>query len=431
MTVTLVRSDRPDCGSDCPEWLALTGKIGPETPGLLATALAQLGARHVPVLVDSPGGAVQAAIVMGKRIRARALDVAVAGTTLTDCRPGDHVCVTQRHKGERPGYVAAGVAACASACVLLLAAGTDRSVARGSFVGVHQMVSRRVFRRVINTFRVFRRMVGGRTVEVSRTLIATRPVSSHVEQSEAPESVYSEVDRYLLAMGIKNSIMSLMRSTPSTGIHWMTAPELVGTGIAIDTTEASTLVLRAAMRASADWPFSSFIEPASFAVGDDHPHEGTVAWRVDHVSTSPTLVGDVDIPDRHLHGTLSVSRFTAPTAAASFLIEASFAVPPGTGVSAVSTIGQPKLCDASNCDTRAVSGSVMRNDAAGYGFEVTLARGDDFLSALRTRSLMALPVAMGDDAAGTIGLTIAGGGRKAIEEWEAACCGLASPSRHP
>jgi len=47
---------------------------------------------------------------------------------------------------------------------------------------------------------------------------------------------------YLLGLGIGESIMSLMRSAPPTGIHWMTPTELAATRIATDTTEARTLV---------------------------------------------------------------------------------------------------------------------------------------------------------------------------------------------
>ena len=65
MTVTLVRSDAPDCGTTCGEWLALTGQIVPGSADLLRAALVRLGRRSVPVLVDSPGGNVDVALLMG------------------------------------------------------------------------------------------------------------------------------------------------------------------------------------------------------------------------------------------------------------------------------------------------------------------------------------------------------------------------------
>ena len=168
----------------------------------------------------------------------------MSGTALTDCGRGDAACTARLRAGRHPGYLAAGVAACASACILVLAAGTDRSVPPNSYVGVHQMVMHQTLRHVINTFRVMRRMVVGRAVEISRTLIATRPVSTTMVQSAAPETLYSKVDRYLLAMGIGESIMPLMRSAAPSSIHWMSPEELSATRISTDSLDAATLVAR-------------------------------------------------------------------------------------------------------------------------------------------------------------------------------------------
>ena len=425
MTVQLVRSDAPDCGADCPEWLALTGAIGPGTPALLLAALARLGDRRVPLLVDSPGGRVEAALAMGKAIRARRLDVAVAGTALTDCAPTDHACATRRRGGERPGYVAGGIAACASACVLVLAAGTDRAVGQDSYVGVHQMIVHRTFTRVINTFRVTRRLVGGRPVEVSRTLIATRPVSSRVVQSAAPEGLYSEVDRYLIAMGVAESIMPLMRATPSTGIHWMTPAEVAATRIATDTTDARTLVARAAERRAPAAPPALAL--AALTLKDGHRWMGIVDWRVDRApaggAPGPALVGTVDVPERHLHGTVSIRRSTDPGAAEGFALAADFG--PGTGDGAVSDLLPPRLCDGTICYMPFTAAPPRDGEGSGHRFTVTRAWGDTFLSTLGDRDWLTFGVTAGDGRRGDVGLSLSLAARTAVGEWERLCCGLA------
>lgn len=347
MTVVLVRGDAADCGADCPEWLSLTGVIGPGTPALLSAALARLGTRRVPLLVDSPGGGVEAALAMGVAIRASRLDVAVAGTALTDCAGDDRACAARRRGGERPGYVAGGIAACASACVLLLAAGTERGVGQDSYVGVHQMIVHKTLTRVINTFRITRRLVGGRPVEVSRTLVATRPVSSRTVLTAAPEGLYSEVDRYLLAMGVGESIMPLMRDTPSSGIHWMTPAEVAATRIATDTTDARTFVARAAERKGPAAPPALAL--AALTLADGHRWMGVVDWRVDPAAAGgpPALVGVVDVPERHVHGTVSIRRSTDPAATEAFALAADFGAASGDG--AVSDPLPPRICDGTIC----------------------------------------------------------------------------------
>jgi len=435
MTVTLVRSDAADCGTHCAEWLALTGMIVPGTPALLRAALDRLGHRSVPVLVDSPGGSVEAGMAMGKMIRARKLDVIVGGTVLTECGRTDRACLSRRSAGERPGYVAGGIAACASACALVLAAGTERSVGPNSYVGVHQMVTRRTFNRVFNLFRVVRRVVGGHVVEVSRTLVSTRPISSRTVQSAAPEQLYSEVDRYLLGMGIGESIMPLMRSAPPTGIHWMAPVELATTRIATDTTQAATLVARStepgpAVPAAAPAPSQA----ATLTLGNGRWWNGTVAWRVDHAPASasdvPRLVGAIDIPGRNLHGTLSLARNTDPAKGGSFTVAIRLGAPTDAGQAELATVGQPKFCSAEACTGPAIPARFVRLAPGDALFWITAAE-DSFLAALRDRNWLVVPITLRDGGTGDIGLSLSDPGRTTIADWQHLCCGMALPDRKP
>ena len=425
MTVTLVRSDAASCGTDCPEWLALTGVIGLETPARLSAALARLGRRNVPVLVDSPGGGVEPAMAMGRVIRSRGMTVAVAGTSLDDCAAADRACAARQRAGERTGFVAGGVAACASACVLVLAAGTQRSVGDHSYVGVHQMIVRQTLTRVMNFFRIMRRMVDGHPVEISRTLIGTRPLSSHEVRKAAPETLYSEVDRYLLGLGIADSIMPLMRSAPPNGIHWMTPAEVAETRIATDTTDARTIVERTAGSRPAGPARPGPAALAAVMLGDGRKAPGVVTWTIDGNPASPELVGTVEIATRGLKGTLTIRRDAAPGSGQAFSAAVDFgpaaAIEPGR----VWTVQAPSLCDLAVCNLPFAPAARSDDGQGRRSFGVTASWGDAFLSALRDRDWITLGLSADDGTKGWISLALKDEVRTVVAEWERRCCGLA------
>ena len=101
--------------------LAITGRIGVATASWLRERLdeAHLVAGDA-VLLSSPGGDVDQAIIMGEIIRSRGLATAV-GTTDASGRV-------------KPAY-------CASACVLVYAGGKPRFGVLGSALGVHRFVT--------------------------------------------------------------------------------------------------------------------------------------------------------------------------------------------------------------------------------------------------------------------------------------------------
>lgn len=280
MTATLVGSDAGGRGTDGPGWLALTGRIGFDTPAVLRAALARLGTRRVPVLLDSPGGESSAALAMGRMIRARGLDTAVASTALTDCAPEDGACAARRRAGVRPGHVGtggAGVATCASACVFLLAAGQHRDVPLAASVGVHQAMRIVTTRPRAGYWRILSRIVGGRRVEVSRTLVITRVLPERVTKGAAPESLYAEFGRFFAGMGIAPEILPLMRATPPSGIHWMTPAEIAATRIATDDGDAAALVEREAASQSAAASLRAVPAPAALTLDDGRRWVGAVS----------------------------------------------------------------------------------------------------------------------------------------------------------
>ena len=121
-------------------------------------------------------------------------------------------------------------AACASACVLVLAAGVGRSFAPAAGVGVHRLVDWTTYSRTWDVYRVLRR--GG--VVVGRELLSRRILSRREVYREAPPRDYAAVERYLADMGETPALVALMRGTPTARLHWMTPQELTATRIATD-----------------------------------------------------------------------------------------------------------------------------------------------------------------------------------------------------
>ena len=423
MTVTLVRSDDKVCGTDCPEWLSMKGRIGFETVGRLQAALARLGSRRVPVFVDSPGGESKAGLALGQMIRAHRLDVVVAGTTLTDCAAADRLCLDRLRAGLHPGSLSLGVAACASACVFVLAGGVERTVPPGSYVGVHQAKQVQTFHRFINTFRILKRMQGGHAVEISRTLVATRPLPAKVVVSAAPETLYSEFDHFLIRMGIDESIMPLIRATPPSGIHWMTASELASTRVATDTTMALVLLAREATPAMVANPLPAAPVVAALTLDDGRRWLGTATWRLDlSAAKAPKLIVDVSIPEKRFNATLSLVKSTTSGNAAY-----SSAIRFGAGEtgSPVAEMRPPQFCDAATCVMPMSPDAGFDGSRFGsYAFGTPLAWGDALMAGLSGRFWIDLPVRT-SEGWGKVTISLTGAASVPAATWEHLCCGVA------
>jgi hypothetical protein len=116
----IVKADLDGSGHARPG-LAISGKIGPAAASWFRDRLdeARLVAGDV-ILLSSPGGDVNQAIIMGETIRSRGLVTAVG--------------VADAPGRIKPSY-------CASACVLVYAGGKTRYGVEGSALGVHRFVT--------------------------------------------------------------------------------------------------------------------------------------------------------------------------------------------------------------------------------------------------------------------------------------------------
>jgi hypothetical protein len=198
--VRVVSAD-PACAPNCPEWLSAEGRIGPGAATDLAAAIERLSGRRLPILIHSPGGSVPDAMAMGALIRAKGLAVAVARTSITNCPEAASKCP------DGPGAAITGGAACASACVLVLAGGVERLAGPMARIGVHQTT----------------------TLVKEPEGLAHRTSTRKLYQQQG---VDAEVEAYLAAMGVDEPVMTLMRKTPAASVHWLSLGDLKASRLA-------------------------------------------------------------------------------------------------------------------------------------------------------------------------------------------------------
>jgi hypothetical protein len=202
MRVVIVRDSRPGCEPNCAEWISAQGEITKDTPAQFRRIFKTLGGKKLPIFITSPGGAVAPAMAIGQEIRQRGLDVAVERTIFQMCEAPAASCDLATLKDGDRGRPEAIAASCSSACVIILAAGTERLVPVYGFVGVHQHHELQVDHREAIAEK-----------ELPRTRIENEPN-------------YGPVRTYYTAMGIDTAaLMPLLLSTPYTGIHRLTPEE--------------------------------------------------------------------------------------------------------------------------------------------------------------------------------------------------------------
>lgn len=240
MRVVIVRADLPDCGDACPRWISAEGLITPDTPAAFRDILDRLGETRLPVFIRSPGGVVNAALEIGRLIRARNLTVAVTGTRFVGCRPTDPTCKPDGDGADTPPYVGMPIAtgtSCMSACAYLIAGGVERHVSRRAQVGVHSAATSQ-----LTTVERYQ-MENGRPVKVER------PALRRVAGVTPSGDINSRIADYLNEMGVSDLPLKRAATVPNTSIYWLTRAELRDSGLATHTTDGADLVLPAGIGA--------------------------------------------------------------------------------------------------------------------------------------------------------------------------------------
>jgi len=181
MTSSLITNASPDGSGRRRSALAIGGTIGAATASWLRDRLdeAHLVAGDT-VLMSSPGGDLNQAIIMGEVIRSRGLVTAVGGVD-----PSGHI---------RPSY-------CASACVLAYAGGSRRIGIEGSMLGVHRFVTS---------------SPGGTTSPGPDAVAETQRIAGLVLN-------------YLTRMGVSSAVAEAMSATDK--VRWLDAKEAAATSL--------------------------------------------------------------------------------------------------------------------------------------------------------------------------------------------------------
>lgn len=239
MRFLVVRGSQAGCEPSCAEWILAEGAIVSKTPAQFQGFLKALGGRKLPIIVTSPGGDVNAAMALGRMIRKNKLNTAVGMTRFLGCQPEVKDCHLNDDKGAHYlGTVYAGGAFCNSACPLMLAGGTRRLVGQWAFLGVHQV--RMTFEKTQVTYRTKYRTVKGKKKILEKKVIGRKKVGGFTS-NEMNQEIERKLAAYLKEMGVDQSILTLMKSTPVSDIHRIALVDLLGAHL-VTSLDAADLV---------------------------------------------------------------------------------------------------------------------------------------------------------------------------------------------
>jgi hypothetical protein len=213
MQFAVVRGSSPTCEPVCPEWIWAEGDIRADTPKRLKKFLKTLGKRKLPIVIQSPGGNVDAAFAMGRLIRAKELDVAVGYTTFSTCAPRQKGCDADK-KGGYVGVAAPGFAYCNSACPMVLAGGVRRLVGSWAHLGVHQVTTTMVKEKIL--YRTTTRVIKGKKV-VKKKIVRRQDAGSYTT-TKMSKGLRRSMTAYLNEMGVSTEIIEPINKTPAAGI---------------------------------------------------------------------------------------------------------------------------------------------------------------------------------------------------------------------
>jgi len=218
MAFFVATGDPGACGTGCAEWIAAEGRIDGSTPGRLRSLLTRLGKRKLPIFFYSPGGSVDAALVMGRMLRARDMTAGVARTIPQGCDPlqaHEPACDTLKRSGRAlPAELRTTDASCNSSCVYALIGAAVREVPIDAGLGVHSIS-------ILQT--MIRRNGEGRVLAAS-----SRRVTGDVPGIRA---AHSHVARYAAEMGISRALIDAAAAVPNETIRFITREEIARFGI--------------------------------------------------------------------------------------------------------------------------------------------------------------------------------------------------------
>lgn len=248
MDVRLMRGSSYHCKPHCPAWIAAQGQIDQSTPKEFSKIIAKLHGHKVPVLINSGGGHVDAALQIGRILRKNGLDVVVAATQLRPCEASDPACRKENARGYTHGIAGDGRSVCASACVFLLAGGKRRFIGPEAWIGLHQVKTIVTRYRKERTYEQRTKHFFGIPVSIERRLIKERVIPQGTSEVRTNEAVYAMLAHYFSEMGLSESINRHVKLLPNDKMNWLTREEIRSTRLATDEKPASHLLGDASIR---------------------------------------------------------------------------------------------------------------------------------------------------------------------------------------
>ena len=213
------------------------GEIRSDTAKRFKTFLKTVGDRKLPVVIQSPGGDLDAALAMGRMIRAKKMDVAVGYTTFTSCAPRQKGCDAAKTSGYT-GIAAPGFAYCNSACPMVLAGGTRRLVGSWAHLGVHQVTTTMIREKIFD--KTTTRIVKGKKV-VSKKVVGRKKAGSY-NTTKMGKALRRKMETYLAEMGISRDLMEPIRQTAATDMLKLDQSQMLALNLitSLDRVEALT-----------------------------------------------------------------------------------------------------------------------------------------------------------------------------------------------
>jgi hypothetical protein len=252
LIIYLAKGPPNSCGAGCDHWIAVEGKVDRNATPRIRRFLQAVKDTQRPIYFHSPGGAVDAAFIIGRVLRSRKAIARVGRTIVAACGAGtqvDDACLKIKTAGgEVEAEIATSHAMCNSACGYLFLGATTREVAPDAVMAVHSSKLTLVFHGHPSQAQVA--AASGRNIAKTNHERAT----------------------FIAAMGISNQLDDLIKTVKFENPHSLTRSELYRFGIDTRTMVETAWTLQAAVR--------PYIRKVAFVKRHDDASFRAMEWRL-------------------------------------------------------------------------------------------------------------------------------------------------------
>ena len=213
----IAKGEAHACGPGCAEWIAADGTFDAGAPARLRALLAKTAKRKLPIFFHSPGGAVTAAMEIGRMMRVQKIKAGVGRTIPQGCDPKqrrEKACDAIMRSGRELAAELRTRATCLSACVYALIGAAEREVAPDVGLGVHSVSISRTITRITRE---------GKVLSSSSKRLAGNAPGVH--------DAHARLARYASEMGIGPALIDAAAATPFESIRLLTREEIANFGI--------------------------------------------------------------------------------------------------------------------------------------------------------------------------------------------------------